>query len=91
VHVVPVWQRHIEAARQYSTDSMEQLVESFSSINQHLEPVLNKEAQPTQIAHHTEQIHDELERILVGLQSQDRVILKTAVLFPKSAAKRVLA
>ena len=74
VHIVPVWQRHITSAREHFTESVDELVQCFSNINHHLEQVLDKEElKSAQVLHHTEKIHQDLERILVGLQSQDRV------------------
>lgn len=57
-HLLPVWLRQIEAAKHHSQASIEALLESFATVSLQIDdPAL----------------HDELEKMAMGLQSHDRV------------------
>lgn len=42
--VVPVWNRNVEAARQHSEKSMEELLESFARVSQHLDSAVGADS-----------------------------------------------
>lgn len=65
--VVPVWRRNVTAARAHAEDSMQQLVESFAGVMEHLEhavgtPVVKMGADDQDAL--LERHHAELERLL---------------------------
>ena len=57
-HVLPIWMRQIDAAKLHSQAGIEAMLESFATVSLQIDDSA---------------LHDELEKMAMGLQSQDRV------------------
>jgi len=74
--VLPVWQRHLDTARDHAEVAVAEMLSAFSA----MQPALHRRSQPPETLDADTPVQQHVERMFVGLQYQDRISQMMALL-----------